>query len=100
MEQMGYWLFHSSFDDYNIMYMCTAWCIYVSVILSIAGSDNGLTPAWCKAIVWTNDDVWSVGPLRTHFSEIWIKIQQFTSMEMKPTMSCENDSHFVQAAMI
>ena len=38
-------------------------CHMVSAILVKIGSGNGLYPAWCQVIVWTNDDLLSTGPL-------------------------------------
>ena len=40
------------------------------------GSVNGLSPVRRQAITWTNAGLLSIGPLRTNFSEIWIKIKQ------------------------
>ena len=38
--------------------------------LAIIGSDNGLSPGRCQAIVWTNAGILLIGPLETNFSEI------------------------------
>ena len=43
--------------------------IYVSK-LTIIGSENGLSPDWHQAIIWTNDGLLLSGPLGTNFSEI------------------------------
>ena len=43
------------------------------------GSDNGLLPIQRQAIIWTNDDLLSIG---TNFSEISIKIQTFSFKKM------------------
>ena len=42
------------------------------------GSDNGLLPIRRQAIIWTNAGLLSIGPLGTNFSEILIKIQNFS----------------------
>ena len=42
--------------------------------LTIIGSDNGLWPGRCQAIVWTNARLLFIGPLGTNFNEILIKI--------------------------
>ena len=42
--------------------------------LSISGSDNGLSPGRCQAIIWTSDVILLIGPLEKYFSEILIKI--------------------------
>ena len=43
--------------------------------LTIIASDNGLSPGWHQAIIWTNAGILSIGPLETNFSEISIEIQ-------------------------
>ena len=45
--------------------------------LIIIGSDNGLLPGRRQAIIWTNTGLLLIGPLRTNFSEILIKILTF-----------------------
>ena len=50
--------------------------------LTIIGSENGLSPSRRKAIVWTNAGLLSIGILRTYFSEISIKVQQFSLKKM------------------
>ena len=42
--------------------------------LTIIGSDNGLSPSRRQAIIWTNTDILSIGPLGTNFCEILIGI--------------------------
>ena len=58
--------------------------ICVSKII-IIGSDNGLSPGQRQAIIWTNDGILLIRPLRTNFSEIWIQINtlSFTKMHLK-----------------
>ena len=51
--------------------------------LAIIGSDNGLSPDRCQAIIWTNDGILLIGPLGTNFSEILIKIQTFSLKEIR-----------------
>ena len=46
--------------------------IYVGKLIAI-GSDNGLSPDRRQATIWTNVGLFSIGPLRTNFSENWIK---------------------------
>ena len=50
--------------------------------LSIIGSDNGLSPDRCEAIIWTNAGILLIGPLGTNFSEILIKILTFSFKKM------------------
>ena len=40
----------------------------------IIGSDNGLSPGWCQAIIWTNAGILFIGPSGTNFSEILIDV--------------------------
>ena len=53
--------------------------------LTIIRSNNGLSPDRHQAIFWTNAGLLSIGSLGTNFSEILIKIQNFsfTKMHMK-----------------
>ena len=46
--------------------------------LTIIGSDNGLSPDWCQAIIWTNAGILLIGSLGTNFSEILIEIHTFS----------------------
>ena len=55
--------------------------------LTIIGSDNGLSPEWRQAIIWTNAGMLLIGPLGTDFSEILIKIQTFSLNKMHLKMS-------------
>ena len=41
------------------------------------GAGTGLSPDHCQAIIWTNADLLSVGPLATNPGEFWIKIDNF-----------------------
>ena len=49
---------------------------------TIIGSDNGLSPDWRQAIIWTNDGLLLIGPLGTHFGEILIAILTFSFKKM------------------
>ena len=51
------------------------------------GSDNGLSPIQHQAIIHTNAGLFLIGPLRTNFSEILIKIQTFWFEKMHLKMS-------------
>ena len=48
--------------------------------LTIIGSDNGLSPDRCQAIIWTNDGILLIGPLETNFCEI---LFSFKKMRLK-----------------
>ena len=52
------------------------------VNLIIIGSDNGLSPGWCQAIIWTNAAILLIGHLWTNFSEILIEIRRFSFENM------------------
>ena len=55
--------------------------------LTIIGSDNGLSPGRCQAIIWTNAGILLIGPLGTNFSEILIEIQTFSLKKIRLKMS-------------
>ena len=55
--------------------------------LTIIGSDNGLSPGRCQAIIWYNVGLLLIEPLGTNFSEISIGIQTFSFMKMHLNMS-------------
>ena len=64
--------------------------IYICISkLTIIGSDNGLSPGWCQAIIWTNAGILliGIGPLGTNFSETLIKIHTFAFKEMQLKIS-------------
>ena len=65
-------------------------CIYALATLAIIGSDNGLSPVQCQAIIWTNAEILSIRPLGTNFIEILIKIQTFPFKEMHLKKSSAN----------
>ena len=60
--------------------------ISVSGLITI-GSGNGLSPVRCQAITGTNAEILSIGPSRTNFSEIWMKIQNFSFKKVHLKMS-------------
>ena len=45
-------------------------------------SDNGLSSGQHQAIIWTNAGILLIGTLGTNFSEILIKLQNFSFMKM------------------
>ena len=45
----------------------------------IIGLDNGFAPVRCQATIWTNDDLLSIEPLGTNFSEILMPIRALLS---------------------
>ena len=54
------------------------WHIYRSTNRAIIGSNIGLSPIRCQAIIWTNTGLLLIEVVGTYFIEIWIKIQQFS----------------------
>ena len=55
--------------------------------LTIIGSDNGLPPDRCQAIIWTNAAIWLIRTLGTNFSEILSEIHSFSFKKMHLKMS-------------
>ena len=55
--------------------------------LTIIVSDNGLLSGRHQAIIWTNDGILLIGPLRTNFSEILIEIYTFSFKKIDLKMS-------------
>ena len=51
--------------------------------LTITGSDNGLSPGRRQAIIWTNDKILFIVPLRTNFNEILIEVITFSFKKMR-----------------
>ena len=50
---------------------------------------------WGQAITWTNDDLLSIRSLVTNFSNIWVKIYQFSFKEMLLKMlSAKHQTYF------
>ena len=61
--------------------------IYVSK-LTIIVSDNGLSPGWHQAIIWTNAGKLLIRTLETNFSEILIEIYIFSFKKMSSGSFC------------
>ena len=55
--------------------------------LAIIGSDNGLSPGRCQAIIWTNDGILLIGPFGTNLNEILTEIYTFSLKKMHLKMS-------------
>ena len=55
--------------------------------LTTIGPDKCLSPGRRQAIIWTNADIFSIGPLGTNFSEILIPIHTFSFKKMHLEMS-------------
>ena len=67
--------------------------------LTIIGSDNGLSPGWRQAFIWTNVGILLIGPIGTNFSEISIEINTFSLKKCIWKCCLENSGHFVSASM-
>ena len=55
--------------------------------LTIIGSDNGLSPARCQTIIWTNAGILLIRPSGTNISEILIEIGVFSFKKINLKMS-------------
>ena len=75
------WEWMSSFIPHFLTHWGRVTHICVSK-LTIIGSDNGLSPGRCQAIIWTNAGILFIGSLWTNFSEILIEILTFSFKKM------------------
>ena len=79
-----WWMSPWSVIEYHICVwrlLLTHWgrVTYICVSkLTIIVSDNGLSPDWRQAIIWTNGEILLIRPLGTSFSEIGIGIYTFS----------------------
>ena len=65
-----------------------SWVTHICVSkLTIIGSDNGLSPVQCQAIIWTNDEISLIGTLGTNFSEFFIEMRTFSFKKIHLKMS-------------
>ena len=62
--------------------------------LTIIGSDNGLSPGRRQAIIWTNAELFLIGPLGINFSEILIEILTFSFKKMRLKVSSAKQRPF------
>ena len=63
------------------------WMMHICISkLNIIGSDNGLSPGRCQAIIWTSDRILLIWPLETNFSKMLIKIHTFSFKKMHVKM--------------
>ena len=60
--------------------------ICVSKLITIIGSENGLSPERRQAIMWTNAEILLIEPPGTRFSEIFIEIHTISFMKMQLKM--------------
>ena len=77
-----------------------SWVTHICVVkLTIIGSDNGLSPGRCQAIIWANAGLLLIGPSETNFSKISIEIHTFSSKKMHFKKASANGVHFIAASM-
>ena len=63
--------------------VCQGWVIHICIgILTITGSDNGLSPGQCQAIIWPNAGILLNRPLETNLSETSFEICTFSFKKM------------------
>ena len=55
--------------------------------ITIIGSDNGLSPGRCQAVISTNAGILLIWPLGTNFNEMFIEILIFSFMKMRLKVS-------------
>ena len=82
-------------------YELTHWCLLMEISFMnwvIYALGNGLASVYYQTITHTNACLVSKRPLEINFSEIWIKIQQFSIKKIYLNMSSANGGHFVQAS--
>ena len=71
--------FHQNGSHFVQVLTHWGWVTHICVCyLTIIGSDNGLSPDWRQAIIWTNAGILLIGPLGASFSEIVIEIHTFS----------------------
>ena len=61
--------------------------------LTIIGADNGLSPHWRQAIIWTKAGILLNGPLGTNVSEILMKSYTFPFKKCIWKGRLENGGH-------
>ena len=80
---------YSASPIFNSLRLTAEWHICL-INLTIIGSDNGLSPQWHQAIIWTNAGISLIRTLGTNLSEILSKIYTFSFKEMHFKKSSAN----------
>ena len=76
------------------------WMAHICVSkLNIIGSDNGLAPGRCQAIIRTNPGILLIGPSGTNFNECLMKIRPFSFKKMRLKVSSAKWRPFVSISM-
>ena len=84
---------------YSLLYIFSNEACPGGTNLPIIISVNGFSLVRHQAIIWTNTGILLIGPLRTNFSEIWIKIQHFSVKQMHLKMSSAKWMSFFLASV-
>ena len=88
MEDKDLFILHGQYHGWAGDLTHWGWVNHICVDnLTIIGSDNGLSPGQCQAIIWTNDGILLIGPAGTNFSEILIGVQTFSFKKTHLEMS-------------
>ena len=77
-------------SDKRTCYTLTHWGQVTHICVSkltIIGSDNGVLPRLCQAIIWPNAVILLIQPMGKKFSEILIEIHIFSFRKMHLNMS-------------
>ena len=84
-NDLFYWRIYAplGLDELSHLGQVTHIHVYTSVNYASIVSDRGLSPVQHQAIIWTIASLLLIGSLRTSFSEIWTKIQQWPSKKMR-----------------
>ena len=74
---------HSSLIKIAQHWTDSGWVTHMCIgKLAIIGSNNGLLPGRCQAIIWTNAGILLIGPLGAKFSEKFNEIHKFSFTKM------------------
>ena len=80
MSQFNFHFHHQEYSQCQMSWL-THWGRVTHICvgnLTIIGPDNGLSPGWRQAIIWTNAWILLIGPWGTNFSEILFGIHTFS----------------------
>ena len=97
-QSWGWWWCNGFLEHIQLIHWGGVTHICVSDLTSI-GSDNGLSPGRCQAIIRTNAGILLIRPLGTNFSEFLVEILIFSFKKMRLKLSSAKGGHFVSASM-
>ena len=82
------WQYNRSLENDTLTHW--GWVMQICVSeLTIIGSDNGLSPGRCQAIIWTNAGIMFIWTLGTNFSEILSEIHRFIQENAFQNVVCQ-----------